>query len=119
MALRCVPSLGRSLPGPLRGTSVRRGADAELSQYDPGPDGEIRWAINGSSTWTMRASAIGPDDAAQIGQRLVSEEPMVRLSRSTSFQRALLTELGLQSIVLNLAIRCERDPPRDSLACRR
>ncbi|TNY23923.1 beta-glucan synthesis-associated protein-domain-containing protein [Rhodotorula diobovata] len=61
-----------------------RGYTSYGFEYDPGPDGEIRWAINGSSTWTMRASAIGPDDAAQIGQRLVSEEPM--------------------SIVLNLAI---------------
>lgn len=53
-------------------------------QYDPGPDGSIRWAINGSSTWTVHSSAIGPDAAAGIGQRIISEEPM--------------------SIVLNLAI---------------
>ncbi|GAA5898575.1 hypothetical protein JCM8208_004704 [Rhodotorula glutinis] len=61
-----------------------RGYTSYGFEYDPGADGEIRWAINGSSTWTMRASAIGPDEAAQIEQRLVSEEPM--------------------SIVLNLAI---------------
>ncbi|BGP00855.1 putative Beta-glucan synthesis-associated protein KRE6 (putative) [Rhodotorula toruloides] len=53
-------------------------------EYDPGPDGSIRWAINGSSTWTVHSSAIGPDAAAGIGQRIISEEPM--------------------SIVLNLAI---------------
>ncbi|GAA5936830.1 hypothetical protein JCM3775_002719 [Rhodotorula graminis] len=61
-----------------------RGYTSYGFEYDPGADGEIRWAINGTSTWTMRASAIGPDEAAQIEQRLVSEEPM--------------------SIVLNLAI---------------
>ncbi|GEM09336.1 glycoside hydrolase family 16 protein [Rhodotorula toruloides] len=45
-------------------------------EYDPGPDGNIRWAINGSSTWTVHSSAIGPDAAAGIGQRIISEEPM-------------------------------------------
>jgi len=67
------------LPRGRRALSLSCDSDARSrSQYDPGADGEIRWAINGSSTWTMRASAIGPDEAAQIDQRLVSEEPMVR-----------------------------------------
>jgi len=50
-------------------------------EYDPGPDGRITWAINGSQTWELNASAMGPDEEAQIGQRLVSEEPMVSSSR--------------------------------------
>lgn len=48
-------------------------------EYDPGPDGRITWAINGSETWELNASAMGPDEEAGIGQRLVSEEPMVSL----------------------------------------
>ncbi|BGP45319.1 hypothetical protein JCM10450v2_001137 [Rhodotorula kratochvilovae] len=58
-------------------------------EYDPGPDGAIRWAINGSNTWTLQSSAIGPDPEAQIGQRLISEEPMsivLNLGISYSFQ---------------------------------
>lgn len=48
-------------------------------EYDPGPNGRITWAINGSETWELNASAMGPDEEAEIGQRLVSEEPMVSL----------------------------------------
>ena len=47
-------------------------------EYQPGPDGYITWYYNGNPTWTMQASAIGPDPETQIAQRLVSEEPMVR-----------------------------------------
>lgn len=51
-----------------------------VPQYDPGPDGEIRWALNGSSTVTVRSSAMGPDAAAGISQRPIAEEPMVCLA---------------------------------------
>ncbi|ORY55166.1 family 16 glycoside hydrolase [Leucosporidium creatinivorum] len=58
-------------------------------EYDPGPNGRITWAINGSQTWELNASAMGPDEEAQIGQRLVSEEPMyitLNLAISMKFQ---------------------------------
>jgi beta-glucanase (GH16 family) len=40
-------------------------------------DGYITWYSNNAKTWTTTAAATGPNSAAQIGQRLISEEPMV------------------------------------------
>ncbi|GAA5850712.1 hypothetical protein JCM8547_009065 [Rhodosporidiobolus lusitaniae] len=74
-------------------TSYSGGAGTYTSygfEYDPGPDGSIRWAINGTSTWTLHASAIGPSEEAQISQRDISEEPMsivLNLGISESFQQ--------------------------------
>ncbi len=39
-------------------------------------NGFITWYIGDSKTWTARQSATGPNPAAGIGQRLISEEPM-------------------------------------------
>jgi hypothetical protein len=41
-----------------------------------GGDNYITWVANGEPSWTLHASAIGPDAGADIGQRLISEEPM-------------------------------------------
>lgn len=40
-------------------------------------DGFITWQTAGEPSATMRAPAVGPDAQSMIGQRLVSEEPMV------------------------------------------
>ncbi|GJN87819.1 hypothetical protein Rhopal_000774-T1 [Rhodotorula paludigena] len=67
-----------------------RGYTSYGFEYDPGPDGEIRWALNGSSTVTVRSSAMGPDAAAGISQRPIAEEPMsivLNLGISYSFQQ--------------------------------
>lgn len=39
--------------------------------------GYITWFSQGAKTWSMEASAIGPDAITDISQRLVPEEPMV------------------------------------------
>ncbi|KAJ7264010.1 beta-glucan synthesis-associated [Mycena haematopus] len=52
-------------------------------------DGYITWAASGTESWTMKASAIGPDPVAEIGQRLIPEEPMyliLNLGMSPGFQ---------------------------------
>ncbi|TIC00650.1 concanavalin A-like lectin/glucanase [Wallemia mellicola] len=36
----------------------------------------ITWFVDDDRTWTMNAAAVGPDERVEIGQRLVSEEPM-------------------------------------------
>ncbi|GAA5903037.1 hypothetical protein JCM6882_009675 [Rhodosporidiobolus microsporus] len=67
-----------------------RGYTSYGFEYDTGRDGSIRWAINGTQTWTMHSSAIGPSEEAQIDQRVVSEEPMsivLNLGISDSFQQ--------------------------------
>ena len=42
--------------------------------------GYINWVADGKETWTMQASSVGPNTNMQIGQRLISEEPMAMVS---------------------------------------
>lgn len=88
-------------------------------EYDPGADGRITWSMNATETWQLNASAMGPDEAAQIGQRLVSEEPMVRFSRRFPLLASTpLLTFELQAIILNLAISTKFQPPNvRSSAC--
>ncbi|KAF9257516.1 glycoside hydrolase family 16 protein [Marasmius fiardii PR-910] len=39
-------------------------------------DGFITWYSQGQPSWTMLASAVGPDAESMVSQRLISEEPM-------------------------------------------
>ncbi|GAA5943225.1 uncharacterized protein JCM15063_005298 [Sporobolomyces koalae] len=59
-------------------------------EYDPSEGdtaGHIQWAINGTETWRLNDNAMGPDSAAQIGQRKVSVEPMtINLNLAISFK---------------------------------
>ncbi|GAA5855826.1 hypothetical protein JCM8547_000376 [Rhodosporidiobolus lusitaniae] len=58
-------------------------------EYDPGSDGRITWAINGSQTWQLNANAFPPNSETEIGQRNIAEEPMyivLNLAISTKFQ---------------------------------
>jgi beta-glucanase (GH16 family) len=45
----------------------------------PGEQSYIRWLINGQETWRMLEPAVGPNAKSNVGQRLISNEPMVRL----------------------------------------
>ena len=66
--------------------------------------------MNQTETWQLNASAMGPDEATQIGQRIVSEEPMVR----PFVVVALLVPSSnptTQAINLNLAISTKFQPP--------
>ncbi|WVQ81378.1 hypothetical protein IAT38_003502 [Cryptococcus sp. DSM 104549] len=45
-------------------------------EYAPGGDGYITWVNDGKKAWTIRGAAMGPNSEAQVGQRVVSEEPM-------------------------------------------
>ena len=63
-------------------------------EYHPGggTDANITWAVNGTETWSMLAAAMGPNEGTEIGQRLVSEEPMaiiMNLALSTKAQEPL------------------------------
>ncbi|GAA5887531.1 hypothetical protein JCM16303_004234 [Sporobolomyces ruberrimus] len=61
-------------------------------EYEPSEGntaGHVQWAINGTETWRINDSAMGPSEAAQIGQRKVSVEPMyinLNLAMSYKFQ---------------------------------
>lgn len=50
---------------------------------DARQDGFITWMANGKPTQKMTAAAMAPDmgtGGAQVGQRIIPEEPMVRFS---------------------------------------
>lgn len=42
-----------------------------------GVGGFITWSVGETAAWTMNAAAVGPSASAGVGQRLVSQEPMV------------------------------------------
>lgn len=45
----------------------------------PDPDnGYLTWQVNGEPAWQITSASVGPNAAAGIGQRLISNEPMVR-----------------------------------------
>jgi hypothetical protein len=43
-------------------------------------DGYITWVASGQKSWTMHASAVGPNPRVGVGQRLIPEEPMAMVS---------------------------------------
>ncbi|KAG8862814.1 hypothetical protein FRB96_000824 [Tulasnella sp. 330] len=45
-------------------------------EYKPGADGYITWISQGTKSWTIMQSGLGPDPVSGAGQRLVSQEPM-------------------------------------------
>lgn len=45
-------------------------------EYEPGADGRITWAYKNQPTWQLNAAAMLPNAGTQIGQRLISVEPM-------------------------------------------
>ncbi|GAA5996533.1 uncharacterized protein JCM10292_003034 [Rhodotorula paludigena] len=66
-----------------------RGYTTFAFEYEPGPAGKITWFVNSTPSWQFMASAMGPNAETQIGQRLVSEEPMsinLNLAISPAFQ---------------------------------
>ena len=42
--------------------------------------GYITWVSMGKKSWTMNAAAVEPNPRTEIGQRIVSEEPMAMVS---------------------------------------
>jgi beta-glucanase (GH16 family) len=57
-------------------------------EYNPsrGSDGYITWAANGMKTWTVTTASVAPNPISQVSQRIIPEEPMVRLLLLTFFR---------------------------------
>lgn len=74
-------------------------------EYDPGADGRITWAYKGQPTWQINAAAMLPNAGTQIGQRLISVEPMYMyvdvLFFSVFSQRTMLTS-SVSCRIMNL-----------------
>jgi hypothetical protein len=76
--------------------------------------GRITWVSDGEKSWEMLAGSTGPNARTEIGQRLISEEPMAMVSH-----RAILDlyphshdlgHLGASSSIGNLSRKLH--PPR-------
>lgn len=44
--------------------------------------GHITWVANGKKSWTMFPDAVGAVESMDIGQRLISEEPMAMVCQA-------------------------------------
>lgn len=66
-------------------------------------DGFITWVVNGQPVYQITAASVGPDQAAEISQRLISREPMsiiMNLAISASFQPVVPSTLTFPSTLL-------------------
>lgn len=69
-------------------------------EYKPGKKGFIQWFIGDRPTWTMKSESVGPN--GNIGQRLISEEPMaliINLALSESFSKVEWDKLQFPAIM--------------------
>ena len=68
-------------------------------EYDPGADGRITWAYKGEPTWQINAAAMLPNAGTQIGQRLISVEPMYMYVDVLVIRRFAEDHADLESIL--------------------
>ncbi|KAL1411164.1 hypothetical protein Q8F55_002114 [Vanrija albida] len=92
-------------------------------EYLPDRDnGYITWISDNKKAWTVRASAMGPNARAQVGQRIISEEPMyiiINLGISENF--GAVDYEGLKEFfpyeMLVDYIRVYQDPKAINIGC--
>lgn len=78
-------------------------------QYQPGADGYIQWVNDGISAWTLKGAGMGANAEAEVGDRPVPYEPMVRRvalepRQSASGLDADERARARQYIILNLGL---------------
>nr|AAQ72769.1 beta-1,6-glucan synthetase [Pneumocystis carinii] len=69
-------------------------------EYRPGRKGYIEWFIGDQTTWKMKSESVGPN--GNIGQRLISEEPMaiiINLALSETFSKIEWEKLQFPAIM--------------------
>jgi len=83
--------------------------------------GYVTWYSGGAKTFTMEASAVGPDPITQVSQRLIPEEPMYllfNLGLSPGFQRQDWKHLQFPSKMYIDYIRVyQRDDVANGVGC--
>ncbi|CAG8677067.1 3304_t:CDS:2 [Cetraspora pellucida] len=89
-------------------------------EYEPGPDGYISWFVGDQLTWRMNASAVGPSKINDIGQRIISEEPMsiiINLGMSEEFSQVDFRNLEFPSTMYVDYVRVYQDPLKVKVSC--
>ncbi|GAA6003892.1 hypothetical protein JCM10207_006455 [Rhodosporidiobolus poonsookiae] len=92
-------------------------------EYDPTPSsGEayITWTSDGAPDWTLYASAVGPNSNTQVGQRLISREPMsivLNLGISDAFQTIDYANLEFPVVMKIDYVRIYQQEGRENMGC--
>ncbi|KAE8201071.1 hypothetical protein CF328_g2788, partial [Tilletia controversa] len=117
---RCTCSASSDHPGPKHedGSWMGRGA-SELDYYRD-EDPYVTWMTDGQPSWRLDAGAVGPDDAAEIGQRLIPPEPMYiifNLGMSKGFSDVDFDNLKFPGVMSVDYVRFYQDEGMESLSC--
>ncbi|KAI9631792.1 beta-glucan synthesis-associated [Dioszegia hungarica] len=76
-------------------------------------NGYINWQSEGKQSWTMKASAVRANPISQVGQRLISEEPMamvINFGMSNGFQTVDFSHLTFPAQMLIDYVRVYQRP---------
>ncbi|KAI9604348.1 hypothetical protein H4Q26_003962 [Puccinia striiformis f. sp. tritici PST-130] len=89
-------------------------------EYTTGPKGSITWSAGDAATWTMSSSAVGPNPAAQISQRVISQEPMyiiLNLAISDAFETVDTAHLPMPARMLVDYVRVYQKQGQENIGC--
>lgn len=89
-------------------------------EYTTGSQGSITWAIGNAATWTMAPSAVGPNTATQISQRVISQEPMyvlLNLAVSEAFETVDAANLPSPAHMLIDYVRIYQKKGQENIGC--
>lgn len=91
-------------------------------EYVPGSsvDSQITWSIGGVPTWTLKAGAFPPNPVTQVGQRLISVEPMymvLNLALSAAFQSLQFDRLEFPGTLRIDYVRVWQEKGKTSITC--
>ncbi|CAD6977463.1 unnamed protein product [Tilletia controversa] len=82
-------------------------------------DPYVTWMTDGQPSWRLDAGAVGPDDAAEIGQRLIPPEPVIifNLGMSKGFSDVDFDNLKFPGVMSVDYVRFYQDEGMESLSC--
>ncbi|GAA94681.1 hypothetical protein E5Q_01334 [Mixia osmundae IAM 14324] len=89
-------------------------------EYTPGSQGSITWVADGTPTWQVTSSAIGPSPIVNISQRVISEEPMsivINLGMSETFQYVNTAALEFPAVLLVDYVRVYAPAGQEKIGC--
>lgn len=84
------------------------------------PPPEITWSVGSEPTWTLKAGAFLPDTQTQVGQRLISEEPMymiMNLGMSPAFQSLQFNRLEFPGTFFIDYVRVWQEKGKTDVTC--
>ncbi|KAK4702195.1 beta-glucan synthesis-associated protein KRE6, partial [Phenoliferia sp. Uapishka_3] len=83
-------------------------------------NGYLTWQVSDQPAWQITSASVGPNAPAQIGQRLISEEPMyiiLNLGLSSSFQTINYADLTFPAHMLVDYVRVYQRADSPNIGC--